>query len=130
MESRYCEVCEKEVDKWKIHRKRQSHRKKNKMYDPEKIELMDEKEKEIHRVSSSQQGESYVLNKNDRGHGEESRSARECKTDRVITDLEDKVASMDQRDRAFLSGFHDIMFGQLRALREAELLGLVRVNSI
>ncbi len=64
MESRYCEVCEKEVDKWKIHRKRQSHRKKNKMYAPEKIELMDEKE--IHRVSSSQQGESYVLNKNDR----------------------------------------------------------------
>jgi hypothetical protein len=124
MESRYCEVCEKEVDKWKIHRKRQSHRKKNKMYAPEKIELMDEKE------SSSQQGESYVLNKNglERGHGEESRSARECKTDRVITDLEDKVASMDQRDRAFLSGFHDIMFGQLRALREAELLGLVRVK--
>jgi hypothetical protein len=34
MESRYCEVCEKEVDQWKIHRKRKSHRKKNKMYDP------------------------------------------------------------------------------------------------
>jgi hypothetical protein len=116
---RYCEVCEKEVAKWKIHRKRQSHRKKNKMYTPENIELMDEKDD--------------VLIKNDRylrENGLERGHGVECKTDRVITDLENKVASMNQRDRAFLSGFHDIMFGQLRALREAELLGLVRVNSI
>ena len=57
----------------------------------------------------------------ERGNGEESRSAR----DRVITDLEEEVTSMDDQDRAMLPvllcGLHNVMSAQLSA-------GLVRVG--
>jgi hypothetical protein len=111
----YCEVCEKEVDQWKIHRKRQSHRKKNKMYAPEKIELMDEKDKFANEM--------YEYGRHLRDDGVE------CETDTIRRKMENKIGSMDESERQLLSGFHSIMFDQLRALRQMELAGLIKIKS-
>jgi len=100
LNSKYCEVCEKEVDKWKIHRKRKSHRKKNKMY--EKIELMDEKDKFANEM--------YEYGRHLRDDG------LECGTDNIRRKIENKFGSMDESERELL-----------RALREMELARIIKI---
>ena len=92
MESRYCEVCEKEVDKWKIHRKRKSHRKK-------KIELVDEKDKFANEM--------YEYGRHLRDDGVE------CETDKMRIKIENKIGSMDESERELLRALREMELARI-----------------